>query len=123
MNDKANGAAAPDTSAEAAAAAAAAPGAPSPEQIAEAVKGHQRVASAVATIGFITNQINQMLNVVCQGNTRLCLAITNELHLYYSEAVRRSVDVRVNQPNQPGQDNDPAKAGEQAPQADAEKTA
>lgn len=121
MDDKMNGAAAPEQQAAAAAGDAAAaaatgtqPGQPTPEQIQAMVEGHKRVAACFTTLNFLTGQANQMLNMLCGGNTRLCLAISNELRLYYEEAIRRSVQVTPNTPEnntqapaKDAQDNNP----------------
>jgi len=94
-------AAAPQEPAAAAPAAeSAAPGGPvpTPEMIAEAVKGNARVQNAAATFAFLSLQGQQMLTSISGGNIRLALAISSELKLFYEEVLRRQIKINENTP-------------------------
>lgn len=76
-------------------AAAAAAGIPTKDQIDALVKSQLRIAEAGGTLVFLSGQAQQMITSMTGGNTRLALAVVNELQLFYKEVLIRSIEINT----------------------------
>jgi myosin-crossreactive antigen len=79
---------------------------PDPEMIKQHMEGQARIVTAAATLGFLTQQVQNVLEMLTSRNPRLGLAIANELVLIYDEALRRSL--KVDQATPPASENQAA---------------
>lgn len=72
---------------------------PDPAVIKQLMEGNARVQNAAATIGFLTAQMQNIMATLTVNNPRLGLAISNELVLLYTEALRRAIKIDDQTPN------------------------